>query len=121
MLNTFLLCAVTLFREDPMKLFTLIILMAITFFSHAEVRFDAGNNLSLEMQGNELSKILGSLKESGYFNGKIDLQRDELLNLLNEESGLITSEGKRYLIIDPDMIERIQFVESSDYVDDSKF
>ncbi len=98
-----------------MKKFLLLFLVVVSFAIQSEIRIITGNSRELQEQSEQLSRVIANLRSSGYFQDKLDLKRDEILDLLDEGSGLITTEGKSYLIIDSELIDKIQFSESKEF------
>lgn len=91
-----------------------VVAFLVLFFSlvaNCEIRLGSGNGKDLKIRSEEFSKIISSLKESGYFSQKVELNKDDLFEILDEKTGFITNDGKRYLIIDADLIDKIQFSE----------
>lgn len=96
-------------------------LMFLSFVAFGEIRVDTNDGTKMQVRSDNLLKIVSDLKVRGYFSDKVELDKDEIETFVDENSLMTTKEGKKYLIIDADMVERIQFSESNHYHDRNEF
>lgn len=104
-----------------MKKIILSFMLFLSFIASSEVRIDTGEASRIQFKSDNLLNLIDSLRNQGFFNGRAEINRADLESVLDHDSSFITREGKRFIILDTEMIESIHFIDSNRYHSDNEF